>query len=118
MHPIIEGRDERGVIMIDHVLILKCLQKEDDSHMKDVLSLLKLAGIKINKWTCICSVFNVEFLVVVTSAGRTSCDSDKFRALLAVEASFDVSEVMIIFDMPDDVGCFLPHLSIIRAPIR
>lgn len=106
MSRISEGLE--GVVsMIDDILVFRALQ-----HLEE-------GGIELNRKKCTFSANQVKFLgVFLVSAQGISPDPEKVEALAKLPTPSDVTDVRKLLGMANHVGCFIPHLSDLTAPIR
>lgn len=117
MEEILTGKE--GVLChMDDVLVFGRTQAEHDCRLKDVLSIIKAAGVTLNREKCEFNTHSLTFLGHQIDNHGVSPDPQKTSAIQTFKKPTNRTELRRFLGMANQLGKFTPNLAAISQPLR
>lgn len=103
---------------LDDIIVFGATEKQHDTHLEDVLAVLKSFNVAINNDKCLWKVQKLKFLGHVLSSDGISADPNKIDSALNFRAPNSREETRSFLGLVTYLGKFIPDLSDLVEPLR
>ena len=116
MENLLQGLPQVSVYL-DDILVAGKTEAEHHQNLKEVLTRLEQAGVRLKRSKCSFMLASVEYLGHQISAQGLQPTGEKVKAIKEAPAPKDVSQLKSFLGLVNYYGKFLPHLSNTLAPL-